>query len=101
MLNSSDIVQNFRETLKKEFIAFFESLEGKNDKILNDYWDIYKYMDTLKVDETDGRNLEKINNFLNESQIKRFRELSDKFLFIDIILITIKQLLLNFQCQIQ
>jgi hypothetical protein len=83
MLNKSDIVQNFRDTLKKEFRVFFESLEGQNDTFLNDYWDIYKYMDTLKVDETDGRNLEAIIKLLNDSQIKRFRELSDKFLFMD------------------
>ena len=83
MLNKSDIVQNFRDTLKKEFRFFFESLEGKNDTFLNDYWDIYKYMDTLKVDETDGRNIETIIKLLNDSKLKRFRELSDKFLFMD------------------
>ena len=79
-------VKEFRKKLEKEFFDVLKDIENTtNNTFLDDYWVIYKYMDTFKVDETDGKEMKILKEKLNNNQTKWeiYSNLSKEFLFMD------------------
>ena len=79
-------VKEFRKKLETEFKDVLKDIENTtNSSFLDDYWVIYKYMDTFIVDETDGKEMkilkDKLNNNITKWEI--YSNLSKEFLFMD------------------
>ena len=79
-------VKEFRKKLETEFYDVLKDIENTtNSSFLDDYWVIYKYMDTFIVDETDGKEMkilkDKLNNNITKWEI--YSNLSKEFLFMD------------------
>ena len=79
-------IKEFRKKLENEFFDVLKNIENTtNNTFLDDYWVIFKYMDTFKVDETDGKEMkllrEKLNN--NQTKLEIYSNLSKEFLFLD------------------
>ena len=79
-------VKEFRKKLETEFYDVLKDIENTtNSSFLDDYWVIYKYMDTFIVDQTDGKEMkilkDKLNNNITKWEI--YSNLSKEFLFMD------------------
>ena len=79
-------VKEFRKKLEDEFSDVLKDIENTTNKtFLDDYWVIYKYMDTFIVDETDGKEMkilkDKLKNNITKWEI--YSNLSKEFLFMD------------------
>jgi len=81
-----DEIKKFREKLFSRFPDVFEYLEGtKDEKILYDYWSLYKYADTFLVDDIDKRNFNFLKDKFNFTQedFETLKNYSKEFLLMD------------------
>ena len=80
--HSSNEVKDFVKKLLNDTGDLFQELEPNNDtSFMNDYWTIYKYMDTILCDDRDQRNYEYLkNNYGGDNIINILRNYSKEYL---------------------
>lgn len=80
-----DELTQFGKKLTSRFPGIIEELQGTDDeKILYEYWNLYKYADTFVIDDRDQRNLGVLKSIARGTEdYEVFKQYAREFLFMD------------------
>ena len=80
-----DEVIQFGRNWTSRFPGIIETLQGtKDEKILYEYWNMFKYADTFVIDDRDQRSLDTFKKLTkNVNDYEDFKNYSRKFLYMD------------------